>query len=141
MRGFSPEALRAARGTMPVRTLARLARVGRSTVHHWESGTTTPQVDVLRKVCELLDVPISTVVQIDPANAYPADLRVLAGLTQPELGREAKLSTATVGYIERGEVELTDSALSTLARALRVTETAYKEAYERARVRPPDEEM
>lgn len=139
LRGFDPQALRSARGDMPVRTLARLARVGRSTVHHWESGGTTPQVDVLKRVCELLNVPISAVVHVDPADAYPADFRVLSGLTQPELGKLAGLSTTTVGYIERGEVELTDAALRALAVALDVAPANYRSAFERVRTRPADE--
>ncbi|OLT44989.1 hypothetical protein BJF87_23835 [Gordonia sp. CNJ-863] len=141
MRGFNPDALRAARGEMSVKTLARLARVGRSTVHHWENGSTVPQIDVLRKVCALLGVPIAQIVQVDPATAYPADLRVLAGLTQPELGQKAGLSTATVGYVERGEVELTASTLAALCSALNVPEQTYQAAFERARMRPADDDL
>lgn len=139
LRGFDPQALRAARGDMPVRTLARLARIGRSTIHHWESGGTTPQIDVLKRVCDLLDVPVSAVVHVDPDDAYPADYRVLCGLTQPELGKLSGLSTTTVGYVERGEVELTDAACGTLAAALGIAPATYRSAFERVRTRPADE--
>lgn len=121
---------------MSVTTLARLARVGRRTVQFWESGATSPQVDILRRVCAVLGIAIADVVRLDPSEVYPADLRVLAGMTQPELGRAAQLSTTAIGMIERGEVELTDSALGSIAGVLRVDERVYRAAFERVRQRP-----
>lgn len=138
-RGFDPAALRAARGNMPVNTLSRLARTGRVTIYDWENGNASPQIDVLRRVCAALNIPIAAVVHVNPATAYPADLRVLAGLTQPELGREAALSTGAIGRIERGECELTDSALTAIAAVLRVSRTDYRAAFERVRTRPPED--
>jgi len=93
-------------------------------------------VDILRRVCEVLEIPISEVVRLDHDESYPADLRVLAGMTQPELGKAAGLSTAAIGMIERGEVELTQSAVAAVAGALDLDPGDYREAFERVRQRP-----
>lgn len=138
MRGFDRVALKRARerADMSIATVARLARVGARTVQNWEAGIHSPQVDMLRRVCEVLNVSISDVVVIDRDATYPADLRVLAGLTQPELGRAAQLSTAAIGTIERAEVELSNAALGAIARALNIDNETYRRAFARARERP-----
>src|ERR1700757_1818186 len=78
LRGFSAQQFaetRRRRG-LSVSDLARLANVGTSTIHAWEAGKGTPQVDLLARVMEILDTPISKVVPIAPDERYPGDWRV-----------------------------------------------------------------
>jgi hypothetical protein len=43
---------------------SRMARVAVSTIHHWEAGTRSPQVDILASVMEAPGAPIEAVVLI-----------------------------------------------------------------------------
>lgn len=117
--------------------LARAATVSPSTIHHWEAGTKSPQVDRLAHVARVLGVPIATLVDIPEGERFPGDWRVLAGLTQPELAAVAGVSTSLVARLERGEVTLSDEACERLAPALGITKQQFSEAFERARTRPP----
>lgn len=141
MRGFDPAAFRQARtdASLSITDLARLARIGRRTVQGWESGVSSPQVDVLARVCTTLGIEISDVVRLSSDATYPADLRILAGLTQPELGARTGISTSTVGAVERAEVELSAHVSAALADGVGAAEAVYRDAYERARRRPAGE--
>lgn len=139
LRGFSASEFadtRRARG-LSVSDLSRLANTGTSTIHAWEAGTNTPQVDLLARVMKILEAPIGQVVKIDPAERYPGDWRVIRGITQPELAAAAKISTGSLRGIERGDIALTDANAATLAALLDITVDEYRAAYTRARQRPP----
>ncbi|WP_299577442.1 helix-turn-helix transcriptional regulator [uncultured Williamsia sp.] len=139
MRGFSPAALREAREAANISQadLARLAGVGRATLYHWEAGKATPQVDVLVKVVARLGISIADIVRVPVDERFPGDLRVLRGMTQPQLGKAAGVSTAMVGAIERGEVDPTDAVAQAIARELGVTTAELAAAHARAKARPP----
>ena len=117
--------------------LARSAAVSPSTIHHWEAGTKSPQVDRLAHVARVLGVRIDALVEIPESDRFPGDWRVLAGLTQPELAAAAGVSTTLVARLERAEVTLSDEACRRLAVALGITERQFRDAFERARTRPP----
>lgn len=138
MRGFDTTEFADARRRrgLSVGELARLAEVGVSTIHAWEAGRSTPQVDLLARVMEILDAPISQVVPIEPADRYPGDWRVLKGFTQPALAAQAKISTTTLRSIERAEFALTDANAATLAALLGITADEYRASYYCARHRP-----
>lgn len=139
LRGFQPSRLvklREARGlTRP--ELARLADVSLQTIHKWESGSQSPQIDVLMRVVGVLGTTVSDLVDIKPEDRYPGDWRVIRGLTQPELGARAGISTSMVGAIERGDSRLTDHFAEKLAEALEIPETELRASFERVRSRPP----
>lgn len=139
MRGFNRATLTQARTTAGLsrQDLARLARTGRATIDNWETGRSTPQIDVLVRVAEVLSLPVDALIDIPEDQRYPGDWRVLRGLTQPQLAAATGLSTTTIGAIERGEVALTDANAAAIARALNIDDTTYQQAYERARTRPP----
>lgn len=139
MRGFSRATLTKARAAAGLsrQDLARLARTGRATIDNWEAGRSSPQVDVLVRVAEVLNLNLETLVDIPPDQRFPGDWRVIRGLTQPQLATAAGLSTATIGAIERGEVTLTDANTTAIATALDIPSTTYRDAYERSRTRPP----
>lgn len=128
-------ALRHGRG-ISVSDLARLSGASMSTIHHWEAGTRTPQVDILASVMAVLKAPIDAVVLIAPAQRYPGDWRVMSGLTQPQLAANVHIATAILQRIERGEYQLSDANAAALAAALGVTVDEYRAAYQRARERP-----
>lgn len=139
LRGFNSgefAALRRRRD-LTVSDLARLADVATSTVHAWEAGTRTPQVDLLVRVMGLLDAPIEDVVTLKPDERYPGDWRVIRGLTQPQLAAAAGIATNTLRGIERADQGLTDRNAATLARVLDISVAQYRAAYQRARARPP----
>ena len=114
-----------------------MARVGVTTLYHWEHGVSTPSVDVLGRVMTALGRDISEVVLVDPTARFPGDWRVLRGLTQPELGKRAGISTSMVGAIERGETQLTERTADALAKALGISTAELAAAHERARAREP----
>ncbi|ORX13086.1 XRE family transcriptional regulator [Mycobacterium xenopi] len=138
LRGFNPQAFAEARRRkdISVADLARLADVGQSTVHAWEAGRGTPQVDLLARVMRILDTAIEQVVTIPPTQRYPGDWRVIKGMTQPELAAAAKIATTTLRGIERADIGLTDANAVTLAKHLGISVEEYRAAYQRARQRP-----
>ncbi len=118
--------------------LARFAEVSVAAVRAWESGQATPQVDRLARVAAALDVSMSELVRIPPHDRYLGDLRVQAGLTQPQLALQAGISTASLSSLELGgETSLRETVAERLARALGVDTAEVRAAYERARTRPP----
>jgi transcriptional regulator with XRE-family HTH domain len=139
LRGFNPQAFAEARSRngFTVADLARLADVGQSTIHAWEGGRGTPQIDLLARVMRILNTAIERVVTIPPAERYPGDWRVVRGLTQPELAAAAKIATTSLRGIERADVGLTDKNAANLAEHLGISVEEYRAAYQRARRRPP----
>jgi len=138
LRGFDPHAfatVRQERG-MSVSDLARLAGVGQSTVHAWESGRGTPQVDLLARVMNILGAPIEDVVTVAAEERYPGDWRVIRGVTQPQLAAAAKIATTTLRGIERADLGLTEANAAKLAACLDISVEEYQAAYSRARQRP-----
>ncbi len=108
--GFDRERLidlRTKRGGYTRGDLARFAEVSVAAVRAWESGQATPQVDRLARVVTALEVPMSELVRIPPPHErYLGDLRVQAGLTQPQLALEVGISTASLSSLELGETSL-----------------------------------
>ena len=138
LRGFDPGAFSALRhrAGISVSDLSRLSGVSLSTIHHWEAGTRTPQVDILAAAMAVLNSPIHAVVLIDPDQRYPGDWRVMSGLTQPQLAANAHIATAILQRIERGEYPLSDKNADALAAILGISAAEYRAAYQRARQRP-----
>lgn len=139
MRGFSAAKLAAARerAKLTRSELGRLANVTESAIGRWEKGIRSPQIDVLARVLKQLGVSVEDVVEIAPDDRYPGDWRIIRGLTQPLLGRAAGVSTGAIGRIERGEGGLTPDLERRVAAALEITPEELREAFNRARHRPP----
>lgn len=138
LRGFNAQAFTAARHDrgISVSDLSRLAAVSPATVFNWESGKSTPQVDLLARVMRILEAPIEHVVTIPADQRYPGDWRVIKGLTQPELAAAVKMPTTTLRGIERADAALTDANAQRLAEHLDISVAEYRAAYQRARQRP-----
>ncbi len=139
LKGFDPKALTEARvaAGLSQSDLARIANVSLTSLRDWEKGHRTPQVDRLALVAQVLRVPMSALVKVPDAARTLADLRILAGLTQPELGKAAGISTTAVGALERAEVGLTAQRATALAYVLGVAADAIQRAYLNAKNRPP----
>ncbi|ABH00921.1 possible repressor protein, helix-turn-helix family (plasmid) [Rhodococcus jostii RHA1] len=138
MRGFQPDQLEKARRSAGVsqRELARLARLNADTIRRWELGDSSPQVDLLARVTAAIGVSISDLVKVPESERYPGDWRILRGLTQPQLGAAAGVTTQIVGSVERGEISLSDNVARKLSAALRIPESELRASYERVRTRP-----
>ncbi|WP_016881272.1 MULTISPECIES: helix-turn-helix domain-containing protein [unclassified Rhodococcus (in: high G+C Gram-positive bacteria)] len=138
MRGFQPDQLEKARRSAGVsqRELARLARLNADTIRRWELGDSSPQVDLLARVTAAIGVPISDLVKVPEGDRYPGDWRILRGLTQPQLGAAAGVTTQIVGSVERGEISLSDNVARKLSAALQIPESELRASYERVRSRP-----
>ncbi|CAG7633060.1 helix-turn-helix transcriptional regulator [Rhodococcus opacus] len=138
MRGFQPDQLEKARRSAGVsqRELARLARLNADTIRRWELGDSSPQVDLLARVTAAIGVPISDLVKVPEGDRYPGDWRILRGLTQPQLGAAAGVTTQIVGSVERGEISLSDNVARKLSAALQIPESELRASYERVRTRP-----
>ena len=88
-------------------------------------------------VLKVLEAPVAAVVAIDRSDALLSDLRILAGLTQPELAAAAGIPTSTLAALERGHRPLSESSAGALAVALGATGDDVQAAYERTRTQPP----
>ncbi len=106
------------------------------TIRKWELGESSPQVDLLAKVADLLDLAVADLVKVPEEERYPGDWRVLRGMTQPQLGAAAGVTTRIVGSVERGEISLSDNAARRLSAALGISEAELRASYERVRNRP-----
>lgn len=139
IRGFDRAALKAAREAkgMSVVDVARVADVAVSALRAWERGDRGPQVDRLAAVARVLDVPMSTLVDLDPVRCTLVDLRILTGRTQNELAQALGMSTTALGSLERAEVRLTDERAGRLAGQLGVDVDAVHRAYANAKGRAP----
>ena len=144
--GFDPAALIAAmqrtglvRGDSPdVSTLARMSKVGVSTIRHWLSGARLPQVHQLAKVVAVLGIQIRELVVVAPDKRMLSYYRNILGVTQVELAAAAGMPTSTLSAIERGELlSLNDSTVTRLAGALRISESELRAAYRRTQDRGP----
>jgi transcriptional regulator with XRE-family HTH domain len=120
LRGFDRSALLAARedAKLGPAEVARLADVSAGAVYSWERGDSTPSVDTLSRVAVVLGVPISELVPIPEDELYLGDLRVLAGLTQPQLAKKAEISTSSLAQLERGQARLKPELAQRIADAL-----------------------
>ncbi|GAA3129200.1 helix-turn-helix domain-containing protein [Rhodococcus qingshengii] len=139
LRGFDKKAFAVARKAagMSRGDLARLADTTAATIHNWEIGATSPQIDFLARAAKVLNIEIGDVVVTDPEQRYLSDYRCLVGLTQPQLGKVCGLTTTTITRIERGEIALTDKIAAALTAALGISEAQVKRAYLKAKHRPP----
>ena len=152
LRGFDRSALIAVRTRRNLNPgeLARLADVSTAAVYNWERGTASPSVDTLARVAQALGVPVAELVPIPEDEQYLGDLRVMAGLTQPQLAQLAGISTSTLAQLERGQARLKPEVASRIAEALtdchrrspagrgkHVTREQVIAAHERVRIRPP----
>ena len=138
LRGFVPGEVanhRQAHG-MSRGELARLIGVSTGAVGGWERGETTPQVDTLKSVADLLHVPMEEFIQIPEDERFLGDLRALRGMTQPQLAKILPVSMTTLAQLERGEAKLTDAVAQSIAKALELPVNTVIEAYERVRDRP-----
>ena len=146
LRGFDREAfvrIRTALAHMEVGDLARIADVGATTIYGWEGGTRTPQVDTLARVVEVLaaeigpgSITLADVIRVPPEERTLADLRNLAGLTQPQLALKAGLRTTALSKIERAEIPLSADRTAAIAEAIGVDNVTVVAAYARAKARP-----
>lgn len=139
LRGFNPEALAARREKLGMarQDVARLAEVSTKTIWSWETGAKSPQIDRLARVAKALRTTPAAFIAVPKGQRTLADLRAMAGLTQPQLARDAGMSTTALQDLERAETRLTDHKAELLAHALGLTPEIVRAAYERARVRPP----
>lgn len=142
LHGFMPEALRARRIELGMSRgdLARASGISVNAIADWESRRRTPQVDSLAQVAVALECEISELVEMrGPGDRSLADLRILAGLTQPQLGKLVKISTTVISSLERAEVGLSDDRAAALAQALNVDVATIRAGYIKARNRAPGE--
>ncbi|NKW34484.1 helix-turn-helix domain-containing protein [Rhodococcus hoagii] len=125
LRGFDRSAFVTARdrvGLGPAE-LARIADVSAGAVYSWERGDATPGVDTLARVARALRIPIAELVPIPEDERFLGDLRVLAGLTQPQLAKLSGMSTSSLAQLERGQARIKVEVAQRIADACRRTRT------------------
>lgn len=111
--------------------------MGESTIWAWENGTRAPNIDTLARAAAVLGVPLSRIVRIPPRKRTLADLRNLAGFTQPQLAKAVGMTTTALSKLERAETHLTAARAQALAPLLAVSTEEVHAAWQRARDRPP----
>ena len=138
LRGFDRQALVKRREARKLERgdLARLANISSKTIWTWEAGTRTPTPDALARVAKALGVSVGSFVKIPKNKRTLVDLRVLAGLTPPQLALAAGMSTTALQALERAETHLPDEKAARLAPLLAATPDEVRTAWHRARARP-----
>jgi transcriptional regulator with XRE-family HTH domain len=121
---------------MSVPDLSRHAGVSPGSIRRWEDGTGLPQVDSLRRAATACGVPISRLVKVPERKRMLSDLRVLAGLTQPETAKTVCIPTYTYALVERGLREPDSPLVERLAAAFGVSGAEIQSAWRRTRARP-----
>lgn len=106
-------------------------------VSAWESGQQIPHPGQLRKLADVLEVPITQL--LEPVPVEDRDLRRLrieAGLTIVELAARVHVAEPTLKRWERGEVKGLPRRLPLIeiARALRVDEATVAAAMRRTQI-------
>ena len=139
LHGFQPARLQAARehSGMSRGDLGRLADIDETTILRWETRHVAPQPDLLARTAKVLAVEMDQLVIIATAERTLADLRVLAGLTQEQLGSRIGTSYQTVSRVERGQTRLSEDLADRIAGAVGVDRATVIDAHRRARTRPP----
>lgn len=139
IRGFRPDRLRELRRKAGLNQgeFARVLDVARGVPWYWEQGR-SPEVERLPAIAAALGVAIDEIVYVDPAERMPSDLRVRKGLNRVQLARACGLSTTALSNFERAESKTCNLAhAQQLAPVLGVTVDELREAWQRARTRPP----
>ena len=124
-------------GEVSIADLGRLSGVGATTIYGWESGRRDPHAHLLRLVADVLRIPMDRLIVVEPDSRTLVYLRWLAGMTQPQVAKELGSSSQTFSRIERGESPLTDERAIALAAIYNVAVDDVREAWRRARDRPP----
>ncbi|ADG97501.1 transcriptional regulator, XRE family [Segniliparus rotundus DSM 44985] len=138
-RGFRPDLLASIRvkNGLEIVDLARLAQVPAQTIRDWENGKTTPQIDTLVKIASVLKRPISSLVSVPKTQRKLSDLRILAGLTQPQLAKTLGISTSSYGELERAMRPIPEHLLGPLSSTLGVSPGEAQKAWLNAKNRAP----
>lgn len=139
IRGFRPDRLRELRKEAGLNQgeFARVLDVARGVPWYWEQGR-SPEVERLPAIAAALGVSIDEIVYVDPAERMPSDLRVRKGLNRVQLARLCGLSTTALSNFERAEAKVCNLAhAQQIAPVLGVSVDELRQAWQRARTRPP----
>lgn len=137
MEGFKPSRLleaRLAKG-FSQGELALRASVSSASISAWEVGRTTPQVDRLRRVVQVLGLEMADLIHVPEAERKLVNLRELTGWTQAQLAQRVGISTPLLAALERGHASLTVDVGERLASELKLPASVVAEAFERGRMR------
>ncbi|QHN28980.1 helix-turn-helix transcriptional regulator [Gordonia pseudamarae] len=137
VRGFDPGRFRALREAAGLSRadIARRGGLSVNTISTWERGIAIPNVDTLAAAVDVIGAAMADVVIVADDELTLADLRVRAGLTQPQLAAAASLATTTVAYLEQGHLTLGPHHTERLADALHLPPDQIIDASERSRIR------
>lgn len=119
--------LRAESG-LSLAALARQAGITRSSIYQWEEGGTTPTVETLSIVMDVLHTPMSEVLDIKAGEATLKDVRILSGHTRAEVREALGMSPSGWGAIERGDTLLSEDRIEPLAQLFGVNPTVVIQA-------------
>ncbi len=104
VQGFSPAALRRARGRqhLSLRQLSLLSGVSFATISEWETSRALPPPSHLAAVANALGITVADVVPIKETHLVLADLRHHAGLTQQAAADAVGLKRSMYRAIDTG---------------------------------------
>lgn len=139
IRGFRADRLRELRRAAGLRhsDLARMVDVGKNTPGNWERGHSTPEVERLPLLAEALGVAISELVYVPDDELMPSDLRVRLGIGAVRLAQQVGISTTVLADFERATNKWNSEYAQRIAPVLGVSFEELREAWQRARTRPP----
>jgi len=104
VQGFSPTALRRARGRqrLSLRQLSLLSGVSAAAISAWESGRAAPSSRLLAPVAAVLGIEVGTLVPVMESRLVLVDLRNQRGLNQQEAADLVGLKRSMFAAIETG---------------------------------------
>jgi len=104
VQGFSPTALRRARGRrrLSLRQLSLLSGVSIATISTWEAGKATPSSRLLAPVADALRIEVGVLAPVKESRLGLADLRNQLGLTQQQAADAVGLKKSMYAAIETG---------------------------------------
>jgi transcriptional regulator with XRE-family HTH domain len=111
-------------------------RLTKFAAYAWERGDRVPSVENLAAAAAVLKVGLDELIVVPEPERTLADLRWLAGLTQPALAQRLGIRAQAYSEVERGETALPDELAAQLADALGVEVAAVRRAWDNARTRP-----
>jgi len=135
VQGFSPAALRRARGRrrLSLRQLSLLSAVSAATISSWESGKAAPSARLLAPVAEALEIEIGTLVPVKEARLVLVDLRNQWGLNQQEAADLVGLKRSMFAAIETGFRAADQAQRSRIADLYEITDEDFKIFWQRTR--------
>jgi transcriptional regulator with XRE-family HTH domain len=135
--GFSGPRLRSLRQERhwTILELAEMADLKRSTIQHWENGTSTPDPRSIPRLARALGVQPRDLTILTDEEIGLLELRALSGRLASDMADSVGIDRTTWGEIERGFRRPDDELMTLIAATLDLAPDEVREAWQRTKGR------